>query len=153
MRRSWFGASLFAALSLLASIGAVQAAEEAAIRPDAALTSVGSLQRELRPQGVPDNFVVTPNGYFDPACVQVVREDEQLHADGSIRRADGSLRKPALCGQPHFALDGTRIEPSGRVTFPAAHNPTINGWVIDTNYVSGTPIGRIVASWKVPSNP
>jgi len=152
-RRSWFGASLFAAVFLLGSLGAAQAAEEAALKPDAALTPVGSLEKALRPQGVPDNFVVTPNGYFDPSCVQVVREDEQLHQDGSIRRADGSLRKPALCSQSHFALDGTRIEPNGRVTFPAAPKPTINGWVIDTNYVSGTPIGRIVASWKVPSNP
>ena len=152
-RRSRFGVSLIAVLSLLGIAGGTQAAEQAAPKPDAALTAVSAMEQQLRPQGVPSNFVVTPNGYFDPSCVQEVHEGEELHKDGNIRRVDGSLRKPALCSQAHFALNGTRIEPNGLVTFPAAHNPTINGWVIDTNYSSSVAIGRIVASWKVPSNP
>lgn len=113
------------------------------ISPDTQLAGIS-----VRPQGVPSEYVVTPNGYFAAACVQTVHAGEKLHRDGSIEQAVGSVRKPSVCTQPHYTFNGTRIEANSRV-----QQPTVSGWVSDTNYVSSTSLGRIVADWTVPKEP
>ncbi|WP_284320243.1 hypothetical protein [Dyella acidisoli] len=116
---------------------------------------VSEFEASQRPQGVPTDYVVTPNGFFSPSCVQRVEEGETLHADGSIEAANGVVRKPALCTQAHYRFDGSRVEPNGSFSLPPiqARQPTINGWVEDANYSSSVNIGKIVATWKVPSTP
>jgi hypothetical protein len=141
-------------MTVLGACGAALATDNAvtAFTPRA----VGQFNAELRPQGVPADYVVTPNGFFAPSCVQRVQEGETLHADGSIETANGALRKPAACTQAHYRFDGTRVEPNGSFFLPAiqaARKPTINGWVEDANYESSVNIGKIVATWKVPSTP
>jgi hypothetical protein len=55
-----------------------------AIPPGATLTAARTLQHS-RPPGVPDNYVITPNGYFDPACVKRVEVGAAIFGNNSIR--------------------------------------------------------------------
>jgi hypothetical protein len=133
----------------------VSFAADAAHAP-AAPKALSEFSADLRPQGVPTDYVVTPNGFFSPSCVQRVQEGETLQADGSIEMANGLIRKPAACTQAHYRFDGTRVEPNGSFYLPsirALRQPTINGWVEDANYDSSINIGKLVATWKVPSTP
>jgi len=119
------------------------------------LTTAGQLNPGMRPQGVPVDYVVTPNGYFAASCVQTLRNGESVEQDGNIRKADGSLRKIARCTQPHYTKHGLRIEPDGSVSSggQAVPPPTINGWIESADYSSSTAIGEIDATWVVPSAP
>lgn len=152
-RLSWIGASMLVAMTMLGLSGMAQAAENT--KPELAVTSVSTLSASHRPQGVPSDFVVTPNGYFSASCVQAVHAHEKLHKDGTIEHANGMLSKPSTCSKAHYSLNGTRVEANGTISAAARRNtnPTISGWVIDTDYTSSSPIGRIVASWTVPSAP
>ena len=148
---SWLGASMLIAMTALGITSSMAQAADSA----PALRTVSMLDANLRPAGVPSDYVVTPNGYFSASCVQQVQANERVHTDGSIERTDGTIRKPAACAMPHYAADGTRVEPNGTViALTKAHKaPTINGWVMDSDYSSSVAIGRIVASWVVPSAP
>lgn len=143
-----------AALVVMAACSVSFAADAA--HPPATPRALSEFSANLRPQGVPTDYVVTPNGFFSSSCVQRVQEDETLHADGSIEMANGLVRKPAACMQAHYRFDGTRVEPNGSFYLPsiqATRQPTINGWVEDANYDSSINIGKLVATWKVPSTP
>lgn len=153
-RISWKSACALVVMAVFGACGMSFAADSASqsFTPKA----VSELDTSLRPQGVPIDYVVTPNGFFSPSCVQRVAESETLHADGSIESANGMLRKPAACTQAHYRFDGTRVEANGSFSLPpisAARKPTINGWVEDANYDSSVNIGKLVATWKVPSTP
>lgn len=152
-RIMWKSACALVVMAVFGTCGAALAAEDAVqtFTPKA----VGEFEASQRPQGVPTNYVVTPNGFFSPSCVQRVEESETLHADGSIESANGLVHKPAACTQAHYRFDGSRVEPNGSFTLPPiqARQPTINGWVEDANYSSSVNIGKIVATWKVPSTP
>ena len=105
---AWLGRWMIAAVSLVGLAGIAQAADDA--QPQAALTTVSSLAPNLRPQNVPLDYVITPNGYFAASCVHAVSQGEKVHNDGSIEALDGSIRKTAACTQPHFTQSGVRIE-------------------------------------------
>jgi hypothetical protein len=152
-RRFTSSGCLLAVLSI-ATFGSAQAAQPASSQVVRQLTAVGSLAAANKPQGVPDNYVVTPNGYFSPDCVQTIHAGDRLQADGVIRRATGSLEKPAACNEANFTLQGIRVEANGRRSkMPPTALPEQSGWVQAANYSSNTPIGRIVASWTVPAAP
>src|SRR5947208_1707077 len=53
-----------------------------------------------KPAVVPNDYVITPFGYFHPSCVQSVGTSEKLHSDGRIMRADGTARTVAACAYP-----------------------------------------------------
>ena len=152
-RKLWKSACTLVVMAVFGACGAAYAAEDAVqtFTPKA----VSEFEASQRPQGVPIDYVVTPNGFFSPSCVQRIEEGETLHADGSIENANGMVRKPAACTQAHYRFDGSRVEPNGSFTLPPiqARQPTINGWVEDANYSSSVNIGKIVATWKVPSTP
>lgn len=153
-RISWRSACALIVVTVLGACGMSFAADSAsqAFTPKA----ISEFATHLRPQGVPTDYVVTPNGFFPPSCVQRVADNETLHADGSIESPNGVVRKPAACTQPHYRFDGTRVEPNGSFFMPAiqaSRKPTINGWVEDANYDSSVNIGKLVATWKVPSTP
>ncbi|HUA80017.1 MAG TPA: hypothetical protein VL997_06575 [Dyella sp.] len=153
-RISWKSACALAVVAIVGACGTAAAADSAttSFTPKA----ISQFTAQARPQGVPTDYVVTPNGFFAPSCVQRVQEGEKLHGDGSIEAADGSVRKPAACTQAHYRFDGTRVEPNGSFSMPpidARAKPTINGWVEDANYDSSVNIGKLVATWKVPSTP
>jgi hypothetical protein len=148
------GKWMLAAVSLLGLAGVVQAADDA--QPQPALATVGSLESNMRPQNVPLDYVITPNGFFAASCVHAVRQGEKVHADGSIEAIDGSIRKPATCTQPHFTQSGVRIEANGSMSSRASKNPpasSYSGWMLDADYVSSSNVGSISANWVVPSNP
>ncbi|WP_266159709.1 hypothetical protein [Dyella silvatica] len=153
---AWIGASMLLALSMFGfTSSAAQAAES--VQPEAVVTSVATLDASLRPPGVPTDYVITPNGYFSASCVQLVQADEKLLADGRIERANGAVRKPATCTQPHYTSNGLRIHPNGVIEamYGQARStvPSYSGWVLYTSYTSAKAIGRIVANWTVPAAP
>lgn len=153
-RIAWRSACALIVMTVFGACGMSFAADSASqsFTPKA----LGEFATNLRPQGVPTDYVVTPNGFFSPSCVQRVQEGETLHADGSIELPNGLVRKPAACTQPHYRFDGTRVEANGSFSMPpiqAVRKPAINGWVEDANYDSSVNIGKLVATWKVPSTP
>jgi hypothetical protein len=77
--------------------------------PGTTLTAARTLQHSP-PPGVPDNYVITPNGYFDPACVKSVEDGGAILGNNSIRHTDGSIETMTVCPSPHFKKDGTRVE-------------------------------------------
>lgn len=133
-------------------LGAVDAPQASA---SLQLTRVGAMPSGAKPAGIPDDYVVTPNGYFSPDCVASVHSGDRLQRNGLILRASGMTEKAATCGKPNYTLQGERIEANGRHTLKSAATPPPekSGWVQSANYTSGTPIGRIVATWTVPSAP
>lgn len=132
---------------------AAYAADTQATAPSLTLTSVASLPASAKPAGVPDDYVVTPNGYFSPDCVATIHQGDELQANGLIRRASGVSEKSATCGKANFTLDGQRIEADGRRSLQRTPPPVQSGWVQAANYTSSKPIGRIVATWTVPTAP
>ncbi|UPG95049.1 hypothetical protein [Luteibacter aegosomatissinici] len=142
-----------AIVAMLVFAAAVQAADQRASAPTPELTRVGSMSTQAKPSGVPDDYVVTPNGYFSPDCVATIHQGDELQASGLIRRASGVSEKAPACGKANFSLQGERIEPNGRRSLTATPPPEQSGWVQAANYSSSKPIGRIVATWTVPTAP
>lgn len=122
-----------------------------------------------RPAGVPADYVITPFGYFSPACVQQIHDGDHITQDGGIQRVTGSLEQRKICNQDNFTRDGVRVKSDGRTLegklartsdgnslaeTKAVHPPTIaHEYLADGSYITSQPIGRIIASWKVPPNP
>lgn len=147
---SWVGKCMLAVVSLTGLAGMAQAADNAP-----SIATVSSIAPDLRPQNVPLDYVITPNGYFAASCVQAVRQGEKVHADGNIEALDGSIRKPSGCTQPHYTQSGVRIEANGNISSRASKQPasSYSGWLLTADYVSSANVGSISASWVVPSNP
>ncbi len=110
------------------------------------------------PPDVPRDYVVTPNGFFHPSCVQRIEPDETLRADGVVARADGSVRQVAQCAYPHYAADGARLI-GDEVPQPTLHAPAnppdINGWVAYASYTlpRANASVYIAANMSVPTAP
>ncbi|WP_052717339.1 hypothetical protein [Chromobacterium vaccinii] len=100
-----------------------------------------------RPAGVPQNYLITPFGYFHPFCVREV-------ADGArLMDADAP---PACASRAHFDAQGKAAAATGSATkAPRAANSlaAINGWVEDSELVGTSPYAGISASWQVPAAP
>ena len=119
-------------------------------------TGVGAMRNA--PAGIPRDYVVTPNGFFHPSCVQGLESNETLRADGTIARADGSVRTVPDCRYPHYAADGTRLT-GDAVPLPAARAqsrvPEIDGWVAYASYTlpRANAAIYIAANMSVPQAP
>lgn len=110
------------------------------------------------PAGIPRDYVVTPNGFFHPSCVQRIESNETLRADGTIMRADGSTRRVQTCAYPHYAADGTALAPDAApypTSAPPANPPQINGWVAYASYTLPRANASlyIAANMSVPEAP
>jgi hypothetical protein len=111
-----------------------------------------------RPASVPENFVITPFGYFHPSCVRSLTANETLLSDGRVQHANGATdAQAAVCGFPHFTPTG--VLAAGNVKLPFEANlaggifPAVNGWL---EYISATTTasyGEVSASWPVPAAP
>ncbi|MGH3165496.1 MAG: hypothetical protein ACRDN0_06325, partial [Trebonia sp.] len=66
-----------------AAASAVSATPAAAAVASSASSSGVTLTVQARPASVPANYVVTPDGYFDPACVYQVNANQTLVRDGA----------------------------------------------------------------------
>ncbi|MGO8791235.1 MAG: hypothetical protein ACLQVL_28155 [Terriglobia bacterium] len=119
------------------------------------VTSLGMLLRaqapagRSRPAGVPDDYVITPFGYFHPSCVLQVAAGETLFDHGrTLQHADGTREDIPACRYPHYVASG--VVGAGAVK---VDSPTINGWVEDASVSISTSYGKIVATWTVPPGP
>jgi hypothetical protein len=113
-----------------------------------AVGSASSAQatRGGNPPGVPEEFVVTPNGYFHPSCIIELGNDERVRDDGKIERANGETRDVPRCDHPHY-------DKLGRAIAADAPEPTISGWVESGSNSTLGPLNWISANWTVPAAP
>jgi hypothetical protein len=124
---------------------------------------------QSRPAGVPENYVITPNGYFHPSCVIEVKEKETVRADGNIQHVDGSIENVSACGYQHYTGRGeilTGAQPHGETItgaspppFPSSQSwmpppaPSSQGWIESESVTTGGSFGELTASWVVPPTP
>lgn len=151
LRHAFF---LGAAFGMVAAASPVRAAT-----PDLTLgrpTSVAGIARI--PANVPRDYVVTPDGFFHPSCVQSVAPGETVRADGTIARRDGSTKSVAPCVHVHYAADGTALAPNAAPLPPTAapsEPADIEGWVVYASYSvpEANAATRLAADMSVPSAP
>ncbi len=105
-----------------------------------------------RPSNVPEEYVITPFGYFHPSCLQRLAKGERLLPDGRVQHANGSANaKAAVCGYPHYLRSGIAAR-SAKSSTPGV----INGWVESGSITTGSPkksYGALIAIWTVPPQP
>lgn len=115
MRRWFYWLSIF--FSLLGINGLALAAEENPVTSQPTILLVESptastpvYAKSKRPASVPDNYVVTPFGYFHPACVRQLAQGETLEQDGyAIRHVGGSLETISPCDYPQYTPNGDLV--------------------------------------------
>jgi hypothetical protein len=116
------------------------------------------------PASVPDGFVITPFGYFDPSCVQSLSKGERLLSDGRVQHADGTTAETvAACNYPHYSRGGIRVGPKNGTATTREKNvvapnvsPEVNGWIEAEGITTGSATqayGAMFATWKVPPQP
>jgi len=105
-----------------------------------------------RPANVPDDYAVTPFGYFHPSCVQMVAEGHTLLADGRMRHPDGAIDAAPFCFYPHYTSTGLML-PVDTKELRGIHAPTISGWLESVSSTTTTSYAKIFATWKVPPAP
>jgi hypothetical protein len=103
-----------------------------------------------RPALVPEEYVITPFGYFHPSCVVHVGEGEMLLADGRVlQHANGTLTNVPVCEYPHYTARGEEIAAGAKI-----EPPTIShSWIVSGGTTTSTSYGEISATWTVPSAP
>lgn len=117
--------------------------------PDSGLTRA-SVDEVAHVRGLTADYVRTPYGYFHASCVQRIDQSESLLSNGSIQRADGSVRSVAGCRYPHFLRSGVRVEASeGTTHMPAAYN----GYLQLVSTTLSSAASRLDAKMRVPPNP
>jgi hypothetical protein len=97
-----------------------------------------------RPSGVPENYVVTPFGYFHPSCVREV--------SSSINTTD---EKTLACNYPHYTAQGKAVTAGEtEAAVSQATEPTLSGWIVFSYLLNPTsPFGQLNSSWTVPAAP
>jgi hypothetical protein len=116
-----------------------------------------------RPANVPDGYVVTPAGYFDPSCVRSLAKGERLLADGRVQHVDGTVdQNAAVCNFPRYTQAGIPFNGANANTIPpqseagTKSSPEVNGWIENASIVTwsaATSYGAVIAVWTVPPQP
>ncbi len=107
-----------------------------------------------RPPSVPEDYVLTHNGFMHPSCVISVDSDETVSHDGVIRGPDGRVRDIILpCVYNRYSLDGQLVtEQTGSVA--ARPHAVYDGWVVFYVYNGSVAAGAtITTDWVVPLAP
>jgi len=100
-----------------------------------------------RPAGVPEGYVITPNGYFHPSCVkQLAKGDTVLGDRHAIQHVDGTLDNFTACNYPRYSFRGEAVT-SGTA------EPQVSGWVENASITTSTSFGGIIGAWTVPPKP
>jgi hypothetical protein len=104
-----------------------------------------------RPAGVPEDYVITPFGYFHPSCVkQLGNGDVLLQDERAIQHVDGSRDATSACGYPHFSAAGQVLDEDAA----AFKTPAIShAWVEDSSVTTTSSYGELTANWTVPPAP
>jgi len=104
-----------------------------------------------RPAVVPEDYVITPFGYFHPSCVLLLAEGNTLLADGGVQHADGSVEAAHVCNYPHYTHDGAVVPADAKAS---EINPlTISGWLESVSATTSQSYYKISATWPVPPSP
>lgn len=105
-----------------------------------------------RPASVPEDYVVTPFGYFHPSCVRQLGQGDVLHEDeGTVDHADGSKEEIQECAYPHYHSSGEEAREEGST---ADTLPNIgHAWIEYGSVTTSTSYGKIDATWTVPPAP
>jgi len=110
-------------------------------------------QASNRPLGVPEEFVITPFGYFHPSCVLALTEGDTLLADGRVEHADGRAdANVPFCNYAHYTRTGVLVLGDGEA-LRGIDPPTISGWLEYVSVSTTSSYGKISAMWKVPPAP
>ena len=106
-----------------------------------------------RPLAVPEDYVITPFGYFHPSCVRQIAEGETLLADGRVEHANGIVDATvSFCGYPHYTHSGLPV--NGELTKAnGTPDPVVNGWLEAVWATTNSSYGKISATWTVPPAP
>ncbi len=141
--------AVMAALAVLAiGTGAVVAQEN-----DGNFLNQAPIAGPNRPANVPQDYVLTPFGYFHPSCVQKIAAGETLLADGRVKHQDGTA--PAnvpVCRYARYDRHGVPMTSAA----PAQIGPEASGWIENANVATGSPTewySGLVAIWVVPPQP
>jgi len=105
-----------------------------------------------RPLNVPEDYVITPFGYFHPSCVQMLAQGNTLLADGRVAHPDGMIDAAPLCFYPHYTSTGLMI-PVDAKELRGVNPLVINGWLESVSATTSNSYGKIVATWTVPPAP
>lgn len=116
-----------------------------------------------RPANVPENYVITPAGYFHPSCVAHLVQGDFLHTEEKvIEHADGSFDSVPACAYSHFKPNGDEVKPNGEVikledktgAQKVKDEPSIGHSYIEwVGATTGTSYGELGADWNVPAAP
>jgi len=102
-----------------------------------------------RPPNVPEEYVITPFGYFHPSCVLLLAEGNTLLADGRVQYADGTVEAAHVCSYPHYTSSGAIVPADASGINP----PTISGWLESVSATTSESYYKISATWPVPPSP
>ncbi len=103
-----------------------------------------------RPAQVPEEYIVTPFGYFHPSCVaHLVKGEELIEGGEAIQKADGTIYTVPVCEYPYYTARGEMFAAGSKI-----EPPTIgHSWIVSASNNTSTSYGEIVADWNVPSAP
>jgi hypothetical protein len=104
-----------------------------------------------RPAGVPEDYVITPFGYYHPTCVTHLAEGDVVRQDANaIRHADGSFESAHVCAYPHFDAKGEKAA----AVSSGVKQPSIgHAWVEYSSVTTSSSYGALIAEWTVPPAP
>jgi hypothetical protein len=103
-----------------------------------------------RPAGVPEDYVITPFGYFHPSCVIHLAEGDISLADGLvIQHADGTSTNIPACQYPHYTARGEMVSADAKREPPTI----VHSWIDFAGVTTSTSYGEISATWAVPPAP
>jgi len=122
----------------------------------AGLAAAQSPAGPKRPAAVPEDFVVTPFGYFHPSCVNhLAKGDVLLQDESAIQRSDGSYENLQECAYPHFEADGTKVVGDVQPAGDGKTEPPYIGhsWIEYASTHTSVNYGQIYSEWDVPPTP
>jgi hypothetical protein len=104
-----------------------------------------------RPAVVPQDFVVTPFGYYHPSCVNHLAKGDVLRQDiKAIERSNGVTQNIEQCAYPHYRADGEKVVGDER----APKDPNIShAWIEYASITTTGAYGQIYTEWDVPPSP
>ena len=102
-----------------------------------------------RPPQVPEEYIVTPFGYFHPSCVVHLAEGEELLKGGQVQKADGTIYTVPVCQYPHYTARGEMFAAGSPIKPPSI----THSWIVSGSEVITGEFGKLLANWNVPSAP
>ncbi len=119
-----------------------------------------------KPASVPDEYVITPNGFFHPSCLVTISSDETWGSDLVIRGTDGAEHaRVAPCAYPRYSLRGSPVSdesaapqtlsvtPQAVVPQTLSVIPAFDGYLVDYIYTGPSWGTYLSDTWIVPDVP